>query len=38
MGYKSGWLAVSATVPRLDLLKHPEGYSGCVLGHFREAI
>ena len=25
MGYKSGWLAVSATVPRLDLLKHPEG-------------
>ena len=25
MGYKSGWLAVSATVPRLDLLKYPEG-------------
>ena len=25
MGYKSGWLAVSATVPRLDLLKHSEG-------------
>lgn len=25
MGYRSRWLAVSATVPRLDLLKYPEG-------------
>ena len=25
MGYRSGWLAVSNTVPRLDLLKYPEG-------------
>ena len=25
MGYRSRWLAVFATVPRLDFLKYPEG-------------